>query len=80
MALTSARMAGINVPQETVDRADKWLTSVGGGEHGGLCGYVLRGSDGTDFTTKAQHTWFGHIAAVTLSSVAVGKGSRLFFL
>jgi hypothetical protein len=32
-------MAGVSVPQETFDLGNKWLTSVGGGEHGGLYGY-----------------------------------------
>jgi len=40
MALKSARVAGIDVPQESFDLADKWLTSVGGGEQGGLYGYT----------------------------------------
>ena len=39
MALMSARTAGLDIPQETVDRADRWLTAVGGGERGGLYGY-----------------------------------------
>lgn len=39
MALKSAQMAGIEVPQATLDLAGKWLTSVGGGEQGGLYGY-----------------------------------------
>lgn len=39
MALLSARMSGIEVPQNTVTLADKWLTQVGGGQHGGLYGY-----------------------------------------
>ena len=39
MALMSARMAGLHVPQETIDRADQWLTVAGGGERGGLYGY-----------------------------------------
>jgi len=40
MALKSAHVAGIEVPQETFDLAGKWLSSVGGGEHGGLYGYT----------------------------------------
>lgn len=40
MAIMSARMSGIEVPQGTVDLADKWLTQVGGGAHGGLYGYT----------------------------------------
>ncbi len=39
MALLSARMSGIEVPQETVTLAESWLTRVGGGQHGGLYGY-----------------------------------------
>jgi hypothetical protein len=39
MGVMSARMAGLAVPQKTLDGADKWLTSVGGGERGGLYGY-----------------------------------------
>ena len=39
MAVMSARMSGLDVPQDTVTLADQWLTSVGGGERGGLYGY-----------------------------------------
>ncbi|MCX6998517.1 MAG: hypothetical protein NTV49_15895 [Kiritimatiellaeota bacterium] len=42
MALMSARMAGLHVPQATVTRADQWLTTMGGGERGGLYGYSNR--------------------------------------
>lgn len=40
MALISASMAGINVPKENLDMAGKWLTSVSGGDKGGLYGYT----------------------------------------
>jgi len=39
MALMSARMGGLPIPPATVAGADRWLTSVGGGERGGLYGY-----------------------------------------
>lgn len=39
MALKSAKSAGIPVPQESFELANRWLTSVGSGEQGGLCGY-----------------------------------------
>ena len=39
MALHSARMAGINVPEESFELARRWLDFAGGGEHGGLYGY-----------------------------------------
>lgn len=47
MALTSARMAGIRVPEEPFDRARKWLDRVAGGRHRGLYGYT---------SGKATHT------------------------
>lgn len=40
MALQSARHAGLKVPEEVFDRADKFLDSVQGGKHGGLYSYV----------------------------------------
>lgn len=40
MALVSASMAGIAVPKEHMDMAGKWLTSVSGGDRGGLYGYT----------------------------------------
>ena len=40
MALHSARMAGIDVPDEAFTKTDKFLTAVSGGEHGGLYGYT----------------------------------------
>ncbi|MFT5410815.1 MAG: hypothetical protein ACI8XO_002798 [Verrucomicrobiales bacterium] len=43
MALHSARMAGLEVPQEAFDRARGFLDKMGGGKHGGLYGYQQRG-------------------------------------
>jgi len=40
MALKSAEMAGVEVPKDAFERAEGWLTSVGGGENGGICGYT----------------------------------------
>ena len=39
MALHSAKLAGLKVPQENFDRARGWLDRAGGGKHGGLYGY-----------------------------------------
>jgi len=39
MALKSARINGIEVPERAFDLARRWLKRVGGGRHGGLCGY-----------------------------------------
>jgi hypothetical protein len=39
MALRSARLAGIDVPEEVFLKANKWLDRVGGGQHGGIYGY-----------------------------------------
>ena len=39
MALHSARMAGLELPEKPFDLARKWLDFAGGGEHGGLYGY-----------------------------------------
>ena len=39
MALHSARLAGLKVPEENFERARKWLDTAGGGKHGGLYGY-----------------------------------------
>jgi len=39
MALVSATRAGVPVPQEALKLSERWLERVGGGEHGGLCGY-----------------------------------------
>ena len=40
MALHSARMAGIEVPEAVFEKARKWLDIAGGGKHGGLYGYT----------------------------------------
>jgi Tol biopolymer transport system component len=40
MAVMSAKMSGLDVPTNTLALADKWLTSVGGGERGGFYGYA----------------------------------------
>ncbi len=42
MALTSARAAGLEVPEEAFDKARRWLVQVGGGKHGGEYGYQNR--------------------------------------
>jgi hypothetical protein len=39
MALASARMAGLDVPEKSFAMAARWLDRVGGGKHGGLYGY-----------------------------------------
>ncbi len=39
MALHSARLAGLEVPEENFELARKWLDHAGGGKHGGLYGY-----------------------------------------
>ena len=39
MALRSAELAGLEVPESVFARADKWLDAVGGGQHGGIYGY-----------------------------------------
>jgi len=39
MALHSAKMANIEVPQSAFDLAGKWFDHAGGGKHGGLYGY-----------------------------------------
>jgi hypothetical protein len=39
MALASARMAGLHVPEKSFALASRWLDRVGGGKHGGLYGY-----------------------------------------
>jgi len=43
MALHSARMAGLTVPEETFVLARGFLDKIGGGKHGGLYGYQQRG-------------------------------------
>jgi len=42
MALASARLAGLDVPDEVYDRSAKWLDRVGGGKNQGLYGYQNR--------------------------------------
>jgi hypothetical protein len=39
MALTSARLAGLEVPDGALKNVQRWLRKVGGGDHGGLYGY-----------------------------------------
>jgi len=39
MALRSAEMAGIEIPQEAFEKADAWLQRVSGGKTGGIYGY-----------------------------------------
>ena len=41
-ALSSARMAGIEMPDRPFELAAKWLDTVGAGEHGGIYGYDRR--------------------------------------
>ena len=43
MALHSARMAGLEVPEESFEAARKFMDSMGSGKHGGLYGYQQRG-------------------------------------
>lgn len=45
MALHSARMAGLKVPDEAFERVRKHLDRVGGGKHGGLYGYQARSTN-----------------------------------
>ncbi|MGC8829961.1 MAG: hypothetical protein ACP5TE_09320 [Verrucomicrobiia bacterium] len=42
MALKSAKMAGIDIPDEVFERANRWLDRVGGGKYGGLYGYQTK--------------------------------------
>jgi hypothetical protein len=49
MALHSAKMADLEVPQAAFDLADKWFDHAGGGKHGGLYGY-----DGPSRTNPAM--------------------------
>ena len=44
MALTSARMAGIDVPEEAFDRAKGWFNRVATGRHKGRYGYTAKGA------------------------------------
>ncbi len=43
MALHSARLAGLEVPEENFERARRFLDQMGGGKHGGLYGYQEKG-------------------------------------
>lgn len=45
MALKSADLAGLEVPEETMANADRWLDKVAGGKHGGLYGYAGPGGN-----------------------------------
>jgi hypothetical protein len=45
MALRSAELAGLPVPKETFEMADKWLDKVAGGKQGGLYGYAGPGGN-----------------------------------
>ncbi len=40
MALTSGRLAGLEVPETTFENCAKWLAHAGGGKHGGEYGYT----------------------------------------
>jgi len=40
MALHSARMAGLEVPESVFEKARKWFDSASGGQHGGIYGYA----------------------------------------
>jgi hypothetical protein len=40
MAMHSARMAGIKVPENAFEGARRWLDHAGGGKHGGIYGYT----------------------------------------
>jgi hypothetical protein len=42
MALKSAEMAGLEIPETAFAGADTWLKKVGGGQHAGLYGYENR--------------------------------------
>jgi hypothetical protein len=42
MALRSARLGGLEIPDEAMQRSDKWLDKVGGGRNGGHYGYENR--------------------------------------
>jgi len=44
MAITSARMAGIRVPEEPFHRAARWLDRVSGGPNSGRYGYTNKGA------------------------------------
>lgn len=40
MAMHSARMAGINVPESAFEGGRRWFDHAGGGKHGGIYGYT----------------------------------------
>lgn len=42
MAIKSAKMANLEIPQEVFELAERWLDRVGGGKHGGLYGYQTK--------------------------------------
>ena len=44
MALKSAELSGLHVPQRTYDGVRKWLKQVSGGKHSGIYGYQSGGS------------------------------------
>jgi len=45
MALASAQLAGLDVPEKVFKDADRWLDTVGGGKLGGLYGYQSKGGN-----------------------------------
>ena len=56
MALTSARMAGLDVPQEALDRSKLWLDRVATGRHKGRYGYTDKGAKHA-MTAEAMFCW-----------------------
>lgn len=57
MALKSAQLAGIDVPDVTWTRAERFLRRVKRGEHGGLAAYR---PDGPPSRTMTAEAWFCH--------------------
>jgi hypothetical protein len=57
MALKSAQLAGIQVPDVTWTRAERFLRRVKRGEHGGLAAYR---PDGPPSRTMTAEAWFCH--------------------
>jgi hypothetical protein len=57
MALKSAKLAGIEVPDVTWTRAERFLRRVKRGEHGGLAAYR---PDGPPSRTMTAEAWFCH--------------------
>jgi hypothetical protein len=57
MALKSAQLAGIEVPDVTWTRAERFLRRVKRGEHGGLAAYR---PDGPPSRTMTAEAWFCH--------------------